>query len=112
MHLGRDGLSTQSAVAGATFMNKFAPYAMQAPPLKRRTHQWFTEFDFSTELLIYVKIFISHFNTFLDNSRYFFFHFLSFESNFHPQALSFPLHKNGLANVPKLVGHASRLTNN
>ncbi len=35
--LGCDWLSTRSAVAGATFMNEFAPYAMQAPPLKRRT---------------------------------------------------------------------------
>ncbi len=47
MHLGRDWLSTGSAVAGATFMNEFAPYAMQAQPLKRRTHQRFTEFDYS-----------------------------------------------------------------
>ncbi len=46
-HLGRDWLSTQSAVAGVTFMNEFAPYAMQAPPLKRRTRQRFTEFDYS-----------------------------------------------------------------
>ncbi len=41
-HLGRDWLSTRSAVTGATFMNEFAPYAMQAPPLKRRTRQRFT----------------------------------------------------------------------
>ena len=44
-HLGLDWLSTQSAAAaGATFMNEFAPFAMQAPPLKRRTRQRFTEF--------------------------------------------------------------------
>ena len=46
MHLGRDWLSTGS-VAGTTFMNEFLPYAMQAPPLKRRTRQKFTEFDYS-----------------------------------------------------------------
>ncbi len=28
-----------SSVAGATFMNEFVLYAMQAPPLMRRTHQ-------------------------------------------------------------------------
>ena len=27
-------------------MNEFAPYAMQASPLKRRTRQRFTEFDY------------------------------------------------------------------
>ncbi len=43
-HLGHDWLSTQSAVAGAPFMNEFAPYAMQASPPKRRTRQRFTEF--------------------------------------------------------------------
>ncbi len=47
MHLGRDWLSTQSAVAGVTFMNEFAPYAMQALPLKRRTRQTLTEFDYN-----------------------------------------------------------------
>ncbi len=46
-HWGQDWLSTLSAVAGATFMNEFAPYAMQAPPLKRCTRQRFTEFDYS-----------------------------------------------------------------
>ena len=30
MPLGRDWLSTQSAVARATFMNEYAPYGMQA----------------------------------------------------------------------------------
>ena len=44
--LGRDWLSMRSAVAGATFMNEFAPYAMQAPPFKRRTRQRFTEIDY------------------------------------------------------------------
>ncbi len=38
----------RSAVAGATFMNEFVLYAMQAPPLKRRTRQRFTEFDYNT----------------------------------------------------------------
>ena len=28
-------------------MNEFAPYAMQAPPFKRRTRQRFIEFDYS-----------------------------------------------------------------
>ena len=46
MHLGRDWLSTRSAVHGATFLNEFAPYTMQAPPLKRPTQQRFTEFDY------------------------------------------------------------------
>ena len=32
---------------GGDFMNEFAPYAMQAPLLKRRTHQRFTEVDYS-----------------------------------------------------------------
>ncbi len=45
-HLSHDWLSTRSAVAGATFVNEFVPNAMQAPPLKRRTRQRFTEFDF------------------------------------------------------------------
>ncbi len=36
------------AVARATFINEFAPYAMQAPPLKRRTRQRFTEIDCSS----------------------------------------------------------------
>ncbi len=27
-------------------MNEFAPYGMQAPPLKRHTRQRFTEFDY------------------------------------------------------------------
>ncbi len=47
MHLGRDWLSMRSAVAGETFMNEFAPYAMQVLPLNRRTRQRFTEFDYS-----------------------------------------------------------------
>ncbi len=39
-------LSTRSAVAGATLMNEFAPYTMQAPQeLKRRTRQRFTKID-------------------------------------------------------------------
>ena len=42
-HWGRDWLSMRPAVAGATFMNEFAPYA---PPLKRRNRQRFTEFDY------------------------------------------------------------------
>ena len=46
-HLGRDWLSTRSAVAGVTFMNAFMPYVMQAPPLKRHTSQRFTEFGYS-----------------------------------------------------------------
>ncbi len=46
-HLGRDWLSTRFAVAGATFKNELAPYMMQASPLKRRTRQRFTEFDYS-----------------------------------------------------------------
>ena len=33
---------SRSSVAGATFMNEFAPYATQAPPLMRRTRQRFT----------------------------------------------------------------------
>ena len=45
-HLGRDWLSMRSAVPGVTFMNEFAPYVMQGPPLKRRTCQRFTEFDY------------------------------------------------------------------
>ena len=49
-HLGRDWLLTRSAVAGATFMNEFAPYAMQAPPFNRRTGQRFTEFDYSSTI--------------------------------------------------------------
>ena len=44
MHLGHDWLSTRSAVAGATFINEFALYAMHALPLKRRIRQRFTEF--------------------------------------------------------------------
>ena len=51
--MGRDWLSTRSAVAGATFMNEFAPYAIQAPPLKRRTRQRFTEIDYSCRLNLY-----------------------------------------------------------
>ena len=39
-HLGCDWPSMRSA-----FMNEFTPYAMQAPPLKRHTHQRFREFD-------------------------------------------------------------------
>ncbi len=60
MHLGRDWLSMRSAVTGVTFMNEFALYAMQAPPLRRRTHQRFTEIDYSTQVLIgkYSEIFI------------------------------------------------------
>ena len=30
-------------------MNEFVPYTMQAPPLKRRTRQRFTEFDYSAK---------------------------------------------------------------
>ena len=37
----------RSAVAGATFIIEFAPYAMQGPPLKRHTHQRLTEFDYN-----------------------------------------------------------------
>ena len=47
--LGRDWLSTRSAVAGAPFMNEFAAYTIQALPLKRRTRQRFTEFDYNDE---------------------------------------------------------------
>ncbi len=47
--LGRDWLSTRFAVAGATFMNEFAQYAMQALPLKRHTRQRVTEFDFTQQ---------------------------------------------------------------
>ncbi len=36
-----------TAVAGETFMNEFAPYVMEAPPLKRRTRQRFTEFNYN-----------------------------------------------------------------
>ena len=32
-------------------MNEFAPYAMQAPPLKRRTRQRFTEIDNSSNFV-------------------------------------------------------------
>ena len=46
-HLGCDWLSMRSTVAGVTFMNGFAPYAMQAPPLKRRTRKRFTEIDYN-----------------------------------------------------------------
>ncbi len=53
--MGRDWLWTWSAVAGATFMNEIAPYAMQAPPLKRRTRQRFTEFDYSVNVCIIVS---------------------------------------------------------
>ena len=44
--LGRDLLLRRSSVAGATFMNEFAPHAMQAPPLMRHTHQKFTGNDY------------------------------------------------------------------
>ena len=47
---GRDWLSMRSAVAGATSMNEFGPYAMQAPSLKRRTHQRFTEFNYNVNI--------------------------------------------------------------
>ena len=48
MHLGCDWLSTRSAVAEAIFMNEFALYAMQAPPLNSHTRQGFTEIDYSS----------------------------------------------------------------
>ncbi len=67
-HLGRDWLSTRPAVAGGTFMNEFKPYAMQAPPLKRRTRQRFTEFDYSVWLgvlfcfvIVYTCVFVNCF---------------------------------------------------
>ena len=31
-------------------MNEFAPYVMQAPALKRRTRQRFTEFDYRSDI--------------------------------------------------------------
>ena len=43
--LGRGCLPTPLSIAGVTFMNEFAPYAMQAPPLKKSTHQRFTVID-------------------------------------------------------------------
>ena len=51
-HLGHYWLSMRSVVAGATFMNESAPYMMQAPPLKRRTCQRFTEIDYSVVIVI------------------------------------------------------------
>ena len=45
--LGRDWLLMQSSVAGATFLNEFGPYAMQALPLVRRTCQRFTGIDYN-----------------------------------------------------------------
>ncbi len=34
-------------VAGATFMNEYAPHAMLAPPFMRHPHQRFTVIDYS-----------------------------------------------------------------
>ncbi len=55
--MGRDWLSTRPADAGVTFMSEFAPYAMQALPLKTHTRQRFTEFDNTP-----VHIWLAHFS--------------------------------------------------
>ncbi len=56
--MGRDWLPMRSAVDGASIMNEFAPYAMQAPPVKRRTRQRFAKFYNSILILYYLLVYL------------------------------------------------------
>ena len=50
--VGHDWLLTHSSVAGATFMNEFVPYTMQALPLMRRIRQRVTVIDYIRDIVI------------------------------------------------------------